>query len=223
MKATQFALLLHRAVALAQQDRCAAATGGLSNVANALDQIPTKSIKDVVEKVRERAKTSGCTVGFEPGVIGQLRLLRAVLDAAGAAKFAQDCDLILALSVESHLSSVVSFEDLAKEATRPVAKKAKNQASPASETSSCGPFVIRDYADRLSAAVLDRIAFDHVVGELSNPHSFSLFDLKLVADQFLGSPRPYRTRKDVLKAINLRRFQEETQVLREKALAKVAI
>jgi hypothetical protein len=78
----------------------------------------------------------------------------------------------------------------------------------------------REAADKLTAAVLDGARFDELVKELGK---LSKDKLAEVAEHFLGYPRQYKSKPEIIKALRSRQLQDALDASREERGSKISV
>lgn len=78
----------------------------------------------------------------------------------------------------------------------------------------------REAADKLTAAVLDSARFDELVKEIGK---LSKGKLAEVAEHFLGYPRQYKSKPEILKALRSRQLQDALDASREERGSKISV
>lgn len=150
-----------------------------------------------------------------PEFIGKLQ---QILEVSGAKAGALDCSVARSF-LEGWTAPHCDRLDLASaslafsKATRPPKGRGRAFDSMAA----------RNFADRLTSSMDDRMAFSRLLHELSGAKATTLEDLTDVARRFLGNDRVFRTKAEAVKAIELRRKQVETQESRHRALSKIGV
>ncbi len=221
MKCGQFAATLNYFATFIEGLASESTSFGLRDLARVIDLGGMLTVKAFVDRVQKYLEKNDIALGSSESQQSRLKQIRVLLLQIGCEKAASDGDLVLGLLGQSSPDATLGFFEVASAA---LAKKVRTGPQIQIKKSlrfDVNPLILRRYADRLTDALFDQHGFDSVVAELISKDRFSKADLKEVADRFLGAVRSYKTKNDIMKAIRLRRQQEDSQARREHALAKI--
>lgn len=185
----------------------------LFRTADGLSSEGAKSFGPVATKLVKRLTEAGLV----PSKNASSELLDRLADVGrigGAGTFSKDF-LAAARIVELLGSSgAAQIPDMLATALAPPPKKPK---------SSKGAHVAvdpREAADKLTAASLDSTRFEALVKELGK---LSKDKLAEVAEHFLGYPRQYKSKPEIIKAFRSRQLQDALDASREERGSKISI
>ena len=176
-----------------------------------------------IEPVAARAKRivaawkrNDIPLGHPRGLRDDLRTIEAGFAAAGARTQAKDYHAVLSLfggpegrSLDEFLQKLVNARD--------APAQVKKVEAPADH------HLARQFAEELTAAVLDADTFTELTNRLDDPKIVSTATLGLVANRFLGNSKHYKSRKPALADIMKRHKNDLRSHARSKALDRIGV
>lgn len=175
------------------------------------------TIKSTVARVKKLVTSGYPSPGAPPTLGLRLSALTTLLATGGAkSTLVSDISLLRELIQNTETVGASQFEQALGEAIQTPLPPSKTKASkqvPLTESE------IRHFADRLTAAIADREAFEN---ELSHVTKFSVGELKAIAEHFLGHKGP-KGKPKIIASLRSRQQQDAVEAARQGRLSRIAV
>ncbi len=174
-------------------------------------------VSKIVTKVIKHWKLQKRPAAFPESLSQSLDRVCDVLRAAGATAANKDCGTLLKLFVGEPCADTQLFCTELAAAVQAPPPVPKSKSQPVDSTH------LRGLADKLEAVRTDNDRFDAAFSELQSNTKLKKGDLEVIAKEFLGYKRKFKSKAEVLETIKNRQVQDAIQASRERRIEKIAI
>ncbi|HWK32505.1 MAG TPA: hypothetical protein VNR51_02340, partial [Hyphomicrobium sp.] len=176
-------------------------------------------IKPTITKVQKIWTKAPETAISVRGLDGRLDSLQSLLAAGGAKTASAEIGLIGELLHGRRQVDPSEFERLLRSAIEtplPAKKPKANKREPLSASE------IREWADRLTAATTNEVAFEAELSAIEAIPKLSSAEFKSIAKRYLGYEPP-KGKATILKKLRTRQMQDAMEAGRQSRIARIAV
>lgn len=205
----------------------------LAALAGVLGEVTGKPFTDRITRVKKYWQVVGWAGGHPPSLKTTVERIASVLQAAGAATAASQCNAVLTLfqgagtlDTTTFLAEVQGAIETPLPTKKPAEKKpssSKKQKEEKPPKVTLDHRAIQDYASKLTTAITNQTQFKAIIAELRSLNGPTKAQYEAVSAQFFGYKRKFTKISDIFNDMETHQLQESFEAARKRSIAKIAV